>query len=154
MKRRENTGRSKKNSKNKSGFTALEIAVCLVIVGFFSTMAVPMFRNFMVRSKMTELRGLAHGATLSIVEFMQLHGRLPNDSSEVDFRILGVPKYLQDISWDQDALTLTGDADKMGLQQGEEVSLIYRAVVRNGGIAWTCETVGPSKYAPEGCPTL
>ena len=100
-----------------------------------------MYRNFLVRSKITELRSLAHGATLSISEFVQLNSRLPSTEAEVDFRVSGVPKYLQNITWDQQILTLIGNAETMGLRPGEELSLIYRATVRNGGISWECEPI-------------
>ena len=141
-------------TKRTAGFTIWELGICIAIVGFFSTMALPMYRNFMVRSKITELRSLAHGATLSITEFVQLNSRLPSTEAEVDFRVDGVPKYLQNITWDEQILTLIGNPDTMGLRPGEELSLRYRATIRNGGISWECETVGPAKYAPSGCPRL
>ena len=141
-------------AKRSAGFTVWELGVCIALVGVFSTMALPMYRNFMVRSKMTELRSLAHGATLSISEFVQLNSRLPANDAEVDFRVSGVPKYLQNITWDEEVLTLEGNPDTMGLRPGEELSLIYRAVVHNGAITWECETVGPEKYAPTGCPRM
>jgi Tfp pilus assembly major pilin PilA len=141
-------------NQRSAGFTIWELVICIGIIGFFATMALPMYRNFMVRSKITELRSLAHGATLSIDEFIQHHSRMPTSEGEVDFLVSGVPKYLKNITWEEQVLTLTGNPETMGLRPGEELSLKYRATVRNGGIFWECETVGPAKYAPSGCPRL
>ena len=113
-----------------------------------------MYRNIMIRSKVTELRSVAYGAKLSIDEFVQRNGHLPTSVSQVNLGTLGEAKYLEDMTWEADVLTVIGDPDSMGLPIGEELSLIYRPIVNKGVVDWECETIGPQKYAPPSCPTM
>lgn len=138
-------------SAAQAGFTLIEMTTVVAIVGVLVALVTPMFKNYLIETKVTELDSVAYGAKLSIDEFVLMNGHLPATQNDVDISPMTTPKYLRTMTWTNDILTLQANSALLGLPVDQELSLVYEPAVRNGDIEWVCTAYGATRFAPSEC---
>ncbi len=137
--------------KSEAGFTLIELTTVVAILGILVALVTPMFQNYLIKTKVTELDSVAYGAKTTIEDYARFKDKLPESENDVDLNPLTQPKYLETMSWNQNVLTIEADSDRLGLPDHQELSLVYEAIVSDGNIEWTCTAYGATRFAPQEC---
>jgi type IV pilus assembly protein PilA len=140
---------------NYRGFSIVELMIVVAIVGILAAFSIPLYNDYIARSKVSEAIQLSAGVRIPMQEYLGTWGRWPSIAS-----IGGKTKgnYVSNITSGQlDADTyfietlMKGDASQKGVF-GRQIRLIYRADARE----WACTTMGaanpmPHEYLPTSC---
>ena len=134
----------------QKGFTLIELMIVVAIIGILAAVALPAYKDYTIRSKVSELIVQASGHRTSISEKAQVDGIL--DSAGVGLTVSIVGRVTAGNVSDGGVITLVGSADSTSV--GAVVTLVMTPTVASGAggqvVTWTC--VGsPKKYFPASC---
>lgn len=137
--------------KSEAGFTLIELTTVVAILGILVALVTPMFQNYIIKTKVTELDSVAYGAKTTIEDYARFKEKLPESENDLDLNPLTEPKYLKAMSWKDGTLTIEANSDRLGLPDDQELSLVYEAMVNGGNIRWVCTAYGATRFAPREC---
>lgn len=66
------------------GFGGLQFVLSIAVIGVMATVAVPQYKSFMSKAKMTEAFNLAGESRKKVTEFVMTSGRFPQSINELD----------------------------------------------------------------------
>lgn len=137
------------------GFTLIELMIVIAIIGLLAALGLPMYQDYTVRAKVTELILAATPAKTAVAEAVQTAGAMPSALS------LGTQnsQYVASVAYARDATnervgTITVTATEQPRIGGKTLQL--RAELgTDGQLVWAC---GPgasngidAKYLPASC---
>lgn len=135
------------------GFTLIEVMIVVAIVGLLSAIAVPAYRNYVVRAKITEGLSLAGSAKTAVAETVHLRGGLESitaGGSETGWTAPAATASVNSI--------LIGDRGVITIQytQAAEsvvLNLTPSEPLASGGTIWKCTVAKANnfKFVPQEC---
>jgi len=141
------------NKLNK-GFTLIELMIVVAIIGILAAVAIPMYRDYTIRSQIGEGINLASGTKVAITEYFQDKGTPPTSNAQagVDDAIEG--KYVASVSVGAGGIvtiTFGGDANANLVATGT-LLMTPDFVTSPGSVQWICGGAGlPDKWLPAAC---
>ena len=69
-----------RNLSVKKGFTLIELLITIAIIGILAAIALPTYRDYVVKAKVTELISVIPRLKLAFAEYYSIHGSLPLQS--------------------------------------------------------------------------
>ncbi len=160
----------------QQGFTLIELMIVVAIIGILAAIALPAYQDYMIRSKMTEVLGLAAAAKTTITEFRQATGLWPENADEAGVNANAAQsQYLSagvtistnggqgigstlDINYTVSATAIGATATEFGSGGGGTETYVLQGSVTavGAGIQWTCKTDDTGgtiakKYLPANC---
>jgi type IV pilus assembly protein PilA len=139
-------------SHKQEAFTLIEIMIVIAIIGILAMIAVPAYKDFAVRSKVSEALSLASGAKTSVMEYYQTQGNWPTSNT-----VAGLPtaeaikgKFVQSVNIEGNKIIVTfGPAAGEGLN-ARHLEMV--AVDHSGSITWDCRADKiENKFLPPSC---
>lgn len=82
-----------KSQTGSKGFTIIELMITIAIVAILTALAVPAYKDYTVRSKITECINGAAVAKVAISEYRQTLGAWPPNPVEAGLTIAGISRY-------------------------------------------------------------
>ena len=70
-----------KNFRNQEGFTLIELMIVIAIIGILAVIAIPAYKDYTVRAKMSEAIGFGASAKTSITEYYLSEGAWPTNNA-------------------------------------------------------------------------
>ncbi len=67
--------------KRQSGFTLIELMIVVAIVGILAAIAIPAYKDYMIRSKVSECAASLGACKTSVAEFAASRGSLPGSAA-------------------------------------------------------------------------
>lgn len=139
-------------SHRQEAFTLVEIMIVIAIIGILAMIAVPAYKDFTVRSKISEGLSLASGAKTSVIEYYQTQGNWPTDNA-----IAGLPsaehisgEYVHSVAIQGNQVVVTFGAGAGEALTGHD--LIMTATDNSGSISWNCHADKiENKFLPPTC---
>lgn len=139
----------------RNGFTLIELMIVIAIIGLLASLGLPMYQDYTVRAKVTELILAATPAKTAVVEATQTNGSLPAALS-IDAqtsRYVDSVSYSRDVANENTAL-ITVKAKEQPRIGGKTLQL-KGVLGSDGQITWTCSTGTTdgidAKYLPASC---
>ncbi len=147
-----------KHKQRNHGFTLIELMIAVAVISILASIAVPTYRDYTVRAKISEALNLAASAKVSITEYYISEGKFPATLDEA-----GIPSFSTDyvaaIEYAGNAaggkITMTLAAGIGGDAGGKKV--VVETVPDSGGalLKWSCAAADndgvAGRYLPANC---
>jgi type IV pilus assembly protein PilA len=145
-----------RSTKNKKGFTLIELMIVVAIVAILAAIALPAYQDYIARSQLTEGLNLAGGLKLDVAEFYENTGAHCGSNTEcsapVATDIKG--KYVSQVEVIAGGIIVASmkTAGISKCAQGKTISLIPNSPGDNLPVAWGCDSTSVCK--PSSCTLL
>jgi type IV pilus assembly protein PilA len=135
--------------QGQKGFTLIELMIVVAIIGILAAIALPAYRDYTVRAKVTEVILAASSAKNTIAEAYQLSGATTMPATvAVETQ---ASRYVTSVSYASGVITATATAAESAIS-GLTITLTGTPAT-NGQVTWTCGGTIPVKYRPASCNT-
>ena len=132
--------------KKQSGFTLIELMIVVAIIGILAAIALPAYRDYTVRAKVSEGLVMASGAKPTVGE---------NMANGAASRCAGVgtgTNNMTTVSCDDNDGQIHASVAHGVSGATDPITITLTPTVASAGIAWSCTTSnGMDKYVPSEC---
>lgn len=136
----------------QQGFTLIELMIVVAIIGILAAVALPAYRDYTVRAKVSEVVLAASSAKTSVAETAQTLGAMPATASVlVDSQ---TSRYVSSVTYALTAATDIGiiTASAIGDTNISGLNVTLTGTYQgNGQVLWVCGGTIASKYMPSSC---
>jgi type IV pilus assembly protein PilA len=131
----------------QQGFTLIELMIVVAIIGILAAVALPAYRDYTIRAKVSEVLLAASSAKNTVAEFVNTQGAIPGAASiTVETQL---SKYVSGVGWDGAMITATASAAETAIS-GSTITLTASLTSTNQ-VDWVCSGSINTKYRPSSC---
>ncbi len=138
------------NKKLQQGFTLLELMIVVAIVGILAAIAIPAYKDYIVRSKVSECAATIGACKTSVTEYYNTKTSYPADASAAGCST-NASQYCSSLSVSAGVITSAVDGGTGVKTPGgaSGCNLMLGPVTANSEITgWTGSTTCAPKYVP------
>ena len=131
----------------QKGFTLIELMIVVAIIGILAAVALPAYKDYTVRAKVSELILAASAGKVQVAEFFQVNGALPAAASLV--LATQTTQWVASVAQSAGIITVTATAAEAAISAA--TITLTPADAGNGNLNWTCAGSIDAKYRPASC---
>lgn len=133
------------SKKVQQGFTLIELMIVVAIIGILAAVALPAYKDYTVRAKVTEVVLAASAGKDAVAEHFNYKGTLPT-TAEINVGTQA-SQYVSSVAWSGTVLTATATGETK--INGSTITLTPSA---SGDVLnWTCSGTIAAQYRPASC---
>ena len=142
--------------KKQQGFTLIELMIVIAIIGILAAVALPAYKDYTVRARVSEAIGFASAAKTAVSEHVISKGGWPlnNASAGLPTDTSMSSAVVDKVVVDGGVITVTTET-ATNLDQAASKTILFSGQTTSGGVKWTCKSGGatpiPVKYLPSSC---
>ncbi len=138
--------------KKQSGFTLIELMIVVAIIGILAAIAIPAYKDYTVRAKVSEGIMTASNAKTSVSEYI-IAGDGSRPANRAQAGVSNVTtKYVTGLSISDGVITVDIDEGGVGAS-GATIEVVLSPMSATGAVDWNCKAGSTSevKYLPADC---
>ncbi|MGD8567844.1 MAG: pilin [Gammaproteobacteria bacterium] len=137
----------------QQGFTLIELMIVVAIIGILTTVALPAYQDYVVRTKIAEVMVFADAAKSGLSEFYMSAGQMPDAASQANINTDPAQSdYVSAITFTTTTSSATISYTLADIGAAGNIAMV--GTVTGNGIKWDCgsaaTTVG-DRYLPISC---
>ena len=145
--------------KKQQGFTLIELMIVIAIIGILAAIAIPAYKDYTIRSQVSEGLSLASGAKAAVSEFYMDSGVFPvtNDEAGIAAAAAIIGRYATDVTVGALGIitvtyaNATTHADLVA--DGGVLVLTPSSGAAQASVTWNCDVAStlPDRWLPAAC---
>ena len=131
--------------KMQKGFTLIELMIVVAIIGILAAIALPAYRDYAARARVSEGLVVASGVKAGVVEFYASNGAWPNSIAQLGYRNGDFKGNALDAINVNDNGVITVFFNNLGSNryQTGHTALVLVPKDEGGSISWKCRQIKP-----------